>query len=95
MVDGGGSLSCALLGGMLAGIAVGNGWTGIVLNGCVRDVAELRSLPIGIRALAAHPRRSGKASLGESDVPLSLAGVTIHPGGLIHADEDGILVLPA
>ena len=95
VIDGGGSLNCALVGGMLAGFAVRNGWAGIVLNGCVRDVAELRSLPIGIRALAAHPRRSGKAPLGEAGVPLSFAGVTIHPGDLIHADEDGVLVLPA
>jgi regulator of ribonuclease activity A len=94
VVDGGGSLNCALLGGMLGQFGVQNGWAGIIISGCVRDTAELRVLPIGIRALAAHPRRSGKAAGGEVGVAVTFAGVTIHPGNQVYADEDGILVLP-
>lgn len=94
VVDNGGSLNCAVLGGMLARIGAGNGWAGVIVNGCVRDVAELAALPLGILALAAHPRRSGKRGLGERDVPVTFAGVTVSPGDLLHADEDGVLVLP-
>ncbi|MFB9992954.1 ribonuclease E activity regulator RraA [Deinococcus oregonensis] len=94
VVDGGGSLNCALLGGMLAQFGVQNGWAGIIIFGCVRDSAELRALPIGIRALAVHPRRSGKAAEGESGGAVTFAGVTIQPGDQIYADQDGILVLP-
>ena len=95
VVDNGGSLNCAVLGGMLGQIAVQNGWAGVVVNGCVRDVAELARLPLGIRAIAAHPRRSAKRGLGERDVPVTFAGVTLHPGDDVYADEDGLLVLPA
>lgn len=94
VVDGGGSLNCALLGDDLAGLAALNGWAGLLVNGCVRDVAALRTLPLGIRALAAHPRRSGKTPQGEVDVPVTVAGVTLRPGMTVHADEDGVLALP-
>ncbi|ACO46936.2 ribonuclease E activity regulator RraA [Deinococcus deserti] len=94
VVDGGGSLNCALLGGQLGQLAVDHGWAGVVIHGCVRDVAELRGLPAGIRALAAHPRRSGKVPLGEVGVPIEFAGVRVHPGMTLHADEDGIVLVP-
>src|SRR4051812_191976 len=61
VVDGGGSLRCALLGGNLAVLAAENGWAGVVINGAVRDVDEIDAQPIGVRALAAMPRRSHKA----------------------------------
>ncbi|GGL89225.1 putative 4-hydroxy-4-methyl-2-oxoglutarate aldolase [Deinococcus aerolatus] len=93
VVDGGGSLNCALVGDQLAGLGVQNGWAGIIVHGCVRDTAQLAGMPIGIRALAVHPRRSGKASLGEQAVALTFAGATVRPGDMIHADEDGICVL--
>lgn len=95
VVDGGGSLNCALLGGMLGEFGVQNGWEGVIVNGCVRDTAELRELPLGIRALAAHPRRSGKLEEGERNLALTFAGVTIRPNDEVYADEDGILILPA
>ena len=94
IVDNGGSLSCALVGATLAGIAVRNGWSGVVLNGCVRDTAELSGLDLGLRALAAHPRRCGGRGGGERDVPLSFEGVTVRPGDHVHADEDGVILLP-
>ncbi|GGR51746.1 putative 4-hydroxy-4-methyl-2-oxoglutarate aldolase [Deinococcus seoulensis] len=94
VVDGGGSLNCALLGGQLGELAEQGGWAGVIVNGCVRDTAELQGLNVGIRALAVHPRRSGKVAAGERDVPVTFAGVTVNPGDLISADEDGILILP-
>ena len=61
VVDGGGSLGSALIGDLIAGIAAANGWVGFVLNAGVRDVAVLRHMPIGIKALGSVPRRSAKA----------------------------------
>jgi regulator of ribonuclease activity A len=95
VVDGGGSLRVALLGDMVAGLAAANGWAGLVINGCVRDVAVLRHLPIGIKALGANPRPSGKEGAGEIDVPVEVGGITVRPGALLASDDDGIVVLDA
>ncbi len=92
VVDGGGSLRCALVGGNLGKLAEKNGWAGIVVNGCVRDSVELNACDIGIRALATHPRRSVRKGMGERDLAVDIAGVSIRPGDWIYADEDGVLV---
>ena len=92
VVDGGGSLRCALLGGQLGYLAHSNGWSGVLIHGAVRDAAELNQLPIGIRALSTVPRRSEKRGMGERDGTLAFAGVTIKPGMYLYADDDGILV---
>jgi len=94
VVEGGASLNCALLGDMLGGLAVRNGWAGVVLNGCVRDTAQLARLPLGVKALAAHPRRSHKGGVGEAGVSVVFAGVTFEPGDWVYADQDGLLVSP-
>jgi regulator of ribonuclease activity A len=93
VIDAGGSLRCALVGGTLAAIGAKNGWAGIVVDGCVRDEAEMAALPIGMRALALHPLRSEKRGQGRRDVAVRLQGVTIHPGEWIAADVDGVIVL--
>jgi len=93
VVDGGGSLRVALLGDMVAGLAAANGWAGLVINGCVRDVAVLRHLPIGIKALGSNPRPSGKKGVGENDVPVEIGGITVRPGARLTSDDDGIVVL--
>lgn len=94
VVDGGGSLQCALLGDLLGEKAVANGWSGVIINGCVRDTYRLAQLPLGVLALAAHPRRSEKRGHGERDVAVRFAGVTFHPGDHVYADQDGLLVSP-
>lgn len=91
VVDGGGSLRCALVGGNLAALAARQGWSGIVVHGCVRDRAELDACELGVRALALHPRRSEKRGGGRRDVPVRLPGALIQPGDWIYADADGIL----
>ena len=93
VVDGGGSFGCALLGDNIAELAVSNGWSGIVVNGCVRDVVALAELPIGIKALGTNPRPSGKTGAGEIDVPVTFGGVEFVPGASLHADDDGVIVL--
>ena len=93
VVDGGGSFGCALLGDNIAELAVSNGWAGIVVNGCVRDVLALAELPIGIKALGSNPRPSGKAGAGEVDVSVTFGGAEFTPGAVLHADDDGVIVL--
>lgn len=92
IVDGGGSLRCALLGDMLASKAVQNGWSGLVINGCIRDSAEINEMNIGIRALGTHPIKSVKKGVGEKNLPVHFACVEFRPGDYVYADEDGILV---
>jgi regulator of ribonuclease activity A len=94
VVDGGGSVRRALVGGNLAVSARQNGWAGIVVDGAVRDAFELRAAGIGIRALALMPARSTKRNEGERDVPVTIQGVAVRPGFWLYADEDGILVSP-
>ena len=94
VVDGGGSRRVALAGEMVATLARDNGWAGLIINGCVRDAAALRSLEVGVTAIGTSPRPSRKVGLGESDVPVTFGGVTFRPGDLVFSDEDGVVTLP-
>ena len=93
VVDGGGSLRCALLGDKIARLALNNGWAGIVVNGCVRDSITLNGLGLGVKALGTNPRPSRKDGAGAVDIPVTFGGVTFKPGAQLHADEDGVVVL--
>ena len=92
VVDGGGSLRRALLGGNLGAAAARNGWAGLVIDGCVRDVVELAAFDLGVRALASMPWPPQKLQQGERDVPVRIQGVWVRPGEWLYADEDGIVV---
>lgn len=92
VVDDGGSRRCALMGDRLGNIAARRGLEGVIINGCVRDSAELAKLEIGVLALGTHPRKSGKRGAGERNVPLSFAGVVWTPGHFVYADEDGLIL---
>jgi len=92
VIDGGGSLHCALVGDPLAGLGAKNHWTGIVVNGCVRDVVATRKVPIGLFALGHVPMPPDKHGLGVMGVPVDFAGVVFMPGHYLYADEDGIVV---
>jgi regulator of ribonuclease activity A len=92
VVDGGASLRYALVGGNLAAAAAKNGWVGIVVDGCVRDQAELAACAIGIRALALHPMPTQKRGQGQAGVPVQIQGVWVRPGDWLVADEDGMVV---
>ena len=95
VVDGGGSLRKALVGGNLARAAAENGWAGIVVDGCVRDVDELITFNVGIKALASMPMPTVKRNEGQADVPVLLHGNWIRPGDWLVSDRDGIVVLAA
>lgn len=93
VVDGGASLRRALVGGNLGKAAARNGWAGVVVDGCVRDVAELAECDTGIRALASMPLPTEKRNEGQRDVAVQIQGVWVRPGDWLYADEDGIVVM--
>jgi len=92
VVDGGGSLRRALVGGNLAAAAVKNGWAGLVIDGCVRDKAELAACELGVRALALMPMPPVRRNEGQADVTVVVQGVPMRPGDWLYADDDGIVV---
>lgn len=92
VVDGGGSMRCALVGDQLGELAVKNGWAGIVVYGCIRDSAVIATQQVGVKAMATHPRKSLKKGVGEENLTVRFAGVTINPGAWIYCDADGVLV---
>lgn len=92
VVDGGGSLRRALVGGNLAAAAAKNGWAGVVVNGCVRDSAELAACAVGVKALGLMPLPTDKRNEGQRDVAVLVQGVWVRPGDWLYADEDGVVV---
>lgn len=92
VIDGGGSLRCALVGDQLAALGVKNGWNGIVVYGCIRDSRAIGGMDIGVFALATHPQKTVKKNQGDADVPVCFGGVTFQPGEWLYADEDGVIV---
>jgi regulator of ribonuclease activity A len=93
VIDGGGSLHAALVGDVIAGIGVDSGWTGLIINGAVRDAATLRTLDIGVKALGTNPRKSAKTGEGQRDVPVEFGGVVFTPCEIAYIDDDGIVVV--
>ena len=92
VVDGGGSLRCALMGDLLAKMAADNGWQGVIINGCIRDSAEINQMDIGVKALNVIPVKSKKGGVGETNAPVQFAGVFFRPKEFVYSDDDGILV---
>lgn len=92
VVDGGGSLRCALLGDMLAEMGYKNGWSGVVVYGCIRDSADINGMPIGVRAIQTNPLKSIKKGWGDKNIAVTFAGATFVPGNYLYADEDGIIL---
>lgn len=92
VVDGGGSMRCALLGDQLAALGQRNGWAGAVVYGCIRDSADIGAMDFGVKALMTHPLKSVKKGIGDRNVPVTFAGITIRPGDYLYADHDGIVV---
>lgn len=92
VVDGGGSKKCALMGDMLGEIAEKRKLSGVIIHGCVRDVAELSTIEIGILAIGSNPLKSIKQGKGEKDIGLFFGGIEWHPGQYVYCDEDGVIV---
>lgn len=94
VVDAAGSLRRAVMGDMLAARAMENGWAGAVIWGAVRDSAQIGAMDFGVAALGVTPRRPAKHDEGQVGLPVTLGGVTVHPGDMVVADADGVIVLP-
>lgn len=92
VVDGGGSLRSALIGGNVARFAADNGWSGLIIYGCIRDTTEVRETPVGVLALATNPVKPKKNGFGETGVTVRFAGAVFKPGDYVYADEDGVVV---
>ena len=92
VIDGGGSMKCALVGDLLATAAIENEWEGIIVNGCIRDSAAINDMQIGIKALNTNPTRSVKKYPGLLNEIVDFAHVFFHPNQFVYCDEDGILI---
>ena len=92
VVDGGASMRRALLGDMIAENAVNHGWQGFIIYGCIRDVDEINGLDLGVQALNTIPVKTDKRGIGDLNIPVTFAGVTIVPGDYLYADNNGIIV---
>ena len=92
VIDGGGSLRCALVGDLIATASIKNEWEGIIVFGCIRDSAEINTMQIGIKALNTNPTRSVKKYPGQKNIPIDFAHVFFYPNQFVYCDEDGILV---
>ena len=92
VVDGGGSLASALLGDIIAELGRGNGWSGVIIFGAIRDAAALGRIDWGVKALGSNPRKSAKTGAGAADIEVSFGGVAFVPGQWVYSDDDGILV---
>ncbi len=90
VVDGGGSLRRALVGANIAASAARNGWAGVVVDGCMRDRAELAAADVGLMALALNPMPTDRKVAGLTGVGVQIQGVWVQPGDWLAADEDGV-----
>lgn len=95
VVDGGGSMRCALVGDQLALLAVKNDWAGVVVYGCIRDSKAIGAMELGVFALGTHPLKSIKKGAGDRDLAVSFGGVTFTPGHYLYADDDGVIISEA
>jgi regulator of ribonuclease activity A len=92
VVDGGGSLHCALVGDMLAKLGQENNWQGVIIYGCIRDSVIIATLDFGVKALNTNPKKSVKKGVGERDIAVEFANLRFLPGEYLYADEDGVLL---
>ena len=92
VIDGGGAVRRALIDAELAQLAADNQWEGIIVNGAVRQLAELENIDIGIHALAPIPVGADQHNHGETDVPVNFGGVTFFPEDFVYADLTGIIL---
>ena len=92
IVDGEASKNCALTGDNIAQLAFENEWSGIIINGCIRDSEAIGKIEIGVKALYTNPIKSGKQDFGEINIPITFANVTFYPGEYVYSDEDGIVI---
>ena len=92
VVDGGGSTRRALIGDQIAALLKASGWAGILINGAIRDCAEIDAMEVGVFCLGTSPKKSDKAGAGRREVAVNFGGVEFRPGRYAYCDADGVLV---
>ena len=92
IIDGKGSHNCALVGDNLAALAFNNNWSGMIVNGCIRDSMEINRISISIKAIDLVPNKSEKKDLGKYGLDVSFAGITFRENEYIYSDPDGIVI---
>jgi len=92
IVDSSGSIRAAMMGDVMASLGADNGWEGVIINGCIRDSADVAKIDIGVKALGTIPRKTVKRNQGVRNIPVHFADITFNPGEFLYADEDGIVV---
>lgn len=95
VVDAGGDLTNAVLGGIMSAGAAMLGLAGVVVDGAIRDVAEIREREFPVYARGVNHRGPYKNGPGEINVPVSIGGMIVQPGDIIVGDQDGLLAIPA
>ncbi|MFP3367125.1 putative 4-hydroxy-4-methyl-2-oxoglutarate aldolase, partial [Pseudoalteromonas sp. SIMBA_148] len=69
-----------------------NGWAGLIIYGCIRDVDEIGQTNLGVQALGTVTRKTEKRGIGDLNIPVTFHGVTFKPGQYVYADNNGIIV---
>jgi len=94
VIDGGGDLANAGVGGILSFYAASIGVVGVVIDGAIRDVAEIRERDFPVYARGVTHRGPYKDGPGEINVPISVGGMVVNPGDIVVGDQDGLLAIP-
>lgn len=95
VIDAGGDVSNAVVGGIITAGAAMLGVAGMVLDGAIRDVAEIREREFPVYARGVSHRGPYKNGPGEINVPVCIGGMLVQPGDIIVGDQDGLLAFPA
>lgn len=95
VIDGGGDVSQALVGGLMRTTCVARKLAGLVIDGAIRDLCEWAEEGMPIFARGHTHRGPSKDGPGEINVPVSCAGMAVLPGDLIVGDADGVIAVPA
>lgn len=94
LIDAGGDLNNAVVGGILTFYAAKIGLAGVVIDGAIRDVAEIRATPFPVYARGVTHRGPYKDGPGEINVPITVGGMVVNPGDIVVGDQDGLLAIP-
>lgn len=95
VIDAGGDLTNAVLGGIMSAGAAMLGLAGLVIDGAIRDVAEIRERDFPVYARGVNHRGPYKNGPGEINVPVCIGGMIVQPGDIVVGDQDGLLAFPA
>lgn len=91
VIDAGGILNNAVVGGILSFYAAHIGVRGVVVDGAIRDVAEIREREFPVYARGITHRGPYKDGPGEINVPVSVGGMVVNPGDIVVGDQDGLM----